>query len=290
MTYSANSFPEDVEEIGNSLRKLDSEKRLRGLLDDKDFLYRIDNLRLMRSLLKDPMLRPKRWDAQSEPWRHESLLSARALKTDQDGIYRISFWSDPDAAWRDLQCRGRYEPHILTRIHKSVVERVFSGWRHEEDDFLPGEASLIWTCCPVDDYGDDFYNGGVPVDLLEVLDDAKWTSWTDATCLLPDQVRLTRQGWQPIGMWTRQGGPVLAFWLVVKLPQDCDSEGKKHWLLLTMDETAQGTLGTENSAIAQVTRDLWTGPLNAISGDISGVMGVHGPNQEDGQERSDKLQ
>lgn len=219
MSYE-QAIEQGVEKMSSPLRRPGSERRLRELLDDRDFLYRVDNLRSMRSLLEDPTLRPKRWDTQSQPWRHESLLAARASKTDQEGIYRISFWSDPDAALRDLQCRGSYEPHLLTRVHKSVVEKIFSGWLHEEDDFLREEASLIWTCCPVDDHGEYFYNGGIPVDQLEVLDGAKWTFWNDATSLLPDRVRLTSQGWQPIGMLTRQGGPVMAYWLVVKLPQD----------------------------------------------------------------------
>jgi hypothetical protein len=239
-----------------------------------DVLYRVDSLRSMRSLITDPILRPRRWDTQQDPWKHKALLEAQTSKTEQQGIYSISFWTDPDAAWRDLQCRGISTTHVLTRVQKSVVQSTFSEWHHEEDDSLQGEAALIWTCRSANDFSTYFYNDGVSVDQFEVLDNNQWVPWNEALNLLPDRVRLTRQGWQPIAMKTTQGGATIAYWMAVRMPDQLKAK-RGHWLLLTLDETARGSLGSDDAAIARVTRDLCMGPLHALHTDLEGIMTLY---------------
>jgi hypothetical protein len=238
------------------------------------FLYRVDRLKSMRSLITDPILRPRRWDTQSDPCTHKALLKAQKSKTEQQGIYSISFWTDPDAAWRDLQCRSIFTNHVLMRVKKSVVQKTFEGWHHEDDDKLSGEAALIWTCCSTNDFGPYFYNDGVSIDQFEVLENNQWAPWNEALNLLPDRVRLPRQGWQPIGMLTSQGGAAMAYWMVIRMPDQSKAE-RSHWLLLTLEETARGSLGSETAAIERVTRDLCMGPLHALHTDLEGVMTLY---------------
>jgi len=49
-------------------------------------------------------------------------------------------------------------------------------------------------------------------------------------------------------MNTQQGGPILGYWKVLPAPR---KDGHlTHWLLLTLDEHARGTLGSEDDALA----------------------------------------
>jgi len=242
-----------------------------------NFYYRVDSAINLRKLSGETEFRPKRWDTTDNAWPHRSLLAAKAALRHSHGIFRISFWQSHVPAERDLRSREVYEPHLMLRIARSAVIRAFNGWAIEEDDFLPGEADLIWTAQATDSDSSSLFNAqGVPLHNFEVWNDERlrWEPWRLADALAPDCVRLGATGWQPIGLNTRQGGPVLAYWKITP-PRPSVSIGPACWLLMMLDENSRGTLGSEAEAITEAVILLANGPLGALQPSQFGVLTVH---------------
>lgn len=186
----------------------------------------------------------------------------------------MSFWrrlSDADA---DLRTRGTVSPHLLLRARRNAVEQAFKGWSFEEDDFLPGQADLIWSAQPVLDVDSRFGATGVPLSSFEVWEPSAqaWRPWHAAPSLCPDTTRLPAAGWQPLALRTTFG-PVLGFWKV--LPAPVDAVGPRFWLLLTLDDTAPGSLGSQNNAIATALQPVMLGPLAKFCPSELGVLTVY---------------
>lgn len=241
---------------------------------DPDFYYRVDALQGLRALRSETHFRPKRWDKQTHPWQHRSLLSALQSKSDDQGIYRASFWINEQSALQDLRTRGSMAPHLLLRIRRTTVAQNLQGWHVEEDDFLEGQAALIWRCCPENDHGDHHFSGGIPLEEIDVsLDGQAWYPWMMAEPLLPNGVRMARIGWQPAAVRTRQGGRVVCHWQLVQAPGSW--ENPKPWCLVTLDEESRGTLGGETEAVAQLAEQLLPGPLSAVAEELAGVLTIH---------------
>lgn len=186
-----------------------------------------------------------------------------------DAIYRISFWENQGEARADLAARGFCTPHVMMRVSRASVAKALEGWTFGDDDFLSQRAALIWQCRSRK--GEIFCDQGIPVEQFEVWESNGWRPWTQAESLLPDRARLTRVGWQPLSVVTRQG-PVIAYWCIVQLvPHDSDSQ----WVLLTLDNSYPGTLGGEYDAVNQVANLLLTNQLCMVAPFVGGILTVH---------------
>ncbi len=215
---------------------------------DDPYYYRVDAALSLRKMQRASVFLPVRWDADPRQFRHASLVSAQSTLADGDGIFRMSFWQRRDTGDRDLRRRGSCDSHILLRVKRHTVARALVDWRIEEDDGLPGEADLIWAVRRVDDPDDGFSTVGVPLCEFEVFDPASghWHSWYDAPALLPDHVRLPAAGWFPVVLRTTHGAG-LGYWKVLRAHL---ASGPAFWLLLTLDDTSRGTLGSQDEAVA----------------------------------------
>ena len=240
------------------------------------YYYRVDSASALRRLSDASEFLPKRWDCTARPWPHKSLIAARGSLPDGHGIFRLSFWQRKEPALQDLAMRGLHEPHIMVRISRTAVQQALRGWNFEEDDFLPGEADLIWSVhASTGAQSETFSRVGVPLRDFDVWNaaDCSWQPWHEASPLLPDSSRMGAMGWFPIAMRTRQGGPVLAYWKLLPTPRW--RSGPTHWLLLTLDEFARGTLGSEDGAITIAVRQLADGPLGSLGPSELAVLTVH---------------
>ncbi len=232
---------------------------------DDDYYYRVDSSIALRKIFGASDFLPKRWDSAAQPWPHKSLVAAQSALPEGHGIFRMSFWQRREPAERDLRARGHYQPYLMLRVRRTAVRRALVGWSFEEDDYLRGEADLIWSVHSAP-HGNasSFGARGVPLREFEVWNGMAhgWQPWHGASALLPDSARLAPLGWQAITMRTRRGGPVLAYWKVV--PAAANAGVPAYWLLLTLDECSQGSLGSDDDAVTSVVRRLSSGPLSAL--------------------------
>lgn len=160
------------------------------------------------------------------------------------------------------------------RVSREAVRETLKEWSVEEDDFLRGDAVLIWSSRAVDDHPGGFFNGGIPLNTFEVWEGGSWRHWDDALQAVPDKVRMIRQGWQPIVMTTRQGS-ALGYWTLVACSQAFQMKTHVgHWLVLVLDEDARGSLGGEARCVAAVAQDLF-GSSASGHGWLAGVLTVH---------------
>lgn len=219
----------------------------------------------------DDLFRPARWDHGGSPWPHRALLTEAKRKAPGEAIYRMSFWINEHQARRDFASRHAWEPHTLLRVARLHVAHALEGWNFDVDDALPGQADLIWhrgAACE-----GRFFAGGVPVEQFEVWEGMQWRPWSSAHAVEPDCVRMARIGWQPVGLVTRQGGPVVAYWQLV--PHRSAAADTALWILLTLDDRSRGTLGGEDHAVWQTIDLLLPGPLRHVAGSLGGLLTIH---------------
>ena len=235
----------------------------------------MDSALSLRKLQSAGAFLAARWDIGETPWPHVSLLEARQSLVDGHGIFRLSFWQRLEAAERDLATRGFHEPHLMLRVPRSEVHRALVGWTCEEDDFLPGQADLLWATRMVEDHDVSLSNQGVPLSAFEVWEPrrATWQPWYEADRLLPDSTRMPAAGWAPITVQLKDGDVALAYWKV--LPSAIPDSSPAFWVLLNLGDTSRGTLRSQDAAIADVARRLVDGPVAAVDLTDLGVLTIY---------------
>lgn len=240
----------------------------------EDFFYRVDAHMGVRTIRRDTMLRPKRWDTRDRH-PHVDLIAADARRKADQAIYRLSLWRTLKDGLQDWRTRSSEHAMVLMRVPRTAVQRSLKGWTFAEDDHLDGRAELIWTVGSVDEDRDDFYVGGVPLDDVDVFDDStgRWLPWHDSPATLADAARLTAAGWSPVALDTRQGGAGMAYWQAV--PEFAHRpSGCRYWCLITLDDNMPGTLGGEDAALTRVMHHLLPGPLRELAHRFAGVLTV----------------
>lgn len=238
---------------------------------DPDYYFRVDTHHGLRAMCEDALFRPAHWQARSSQWQHPALVTAAEDMPDSEEIYRISFWINEQEACKDLAARGRHCPHVMLRIPRHRVAEALGGWTFDQDEALPGQADLIWQRTAR--AGERFWDRGLPVEHLEVLEGNGWLPWPLAGATQPDDVRMAGVGWQPLALVTRQGGAVVAYWrMVLHHPTGVSPEP---WCLITLDERSRGTLGGETGAVQQAANLLLAGPLQPVAGHLGGLLTVY---------------
>lgn len=253
-----------------------AEARFWAAVDDRDatqpdeYFYRVDSHHSVRAIRRDPVLRPRRWDAKDR-FPHEELTEADRGKRQGQAVFRLSFWRTLAPAITDWRDRSSQHAMILMRVRRSAVRQALAGWTFTDDDHLQ-HAELIWKVGTVEEDLNDFYAGGVPLEQVEVFDSGtgRWSGWHHSAATVPDRVRVPAIGWSPIAIQTRQG-PGIAYWSAVPAPAP-SADGAAFWCLLTLDEEAPGTLGSENLAITRVMAQLLNGPLRELARSRVGVL------------------
>lgn len=239
-------------------------------LSKPDYYYRVDSLTGLRSVSRDAVFRPARWQHEGKPWPHVALIEAAQDIPDAEAIYRLSFWVGEAEARTDLAQRGRLEPHGMMRVRREAVASALPNWNFHEDDFLRGRADLIWA--RRQRAGDTFFDGGVSLEDFELLEDDRWVPWPFARSAQPDSSRLAGAGWLPLALRARYG-PVIAYWRTATLARSGDEP--QRWILLTLEEGSGRTLGSETDAVQQALHLLLSGPLYMAEGSIAGLLTVH---------------
>lgn len=236
------------------------------------FFYRVDALAGVRTIRRQPFLRPARWDT-GDRYPHVELLEADRTRTPHQGIFRLSLWRTLDVAIRDWRTRASEHPMVLMRMLRTVVRDRLHEWTFAEDDHLDGNAELIWKVGGIDEDLNGFHVGGVPLDELEVFDShtGSWTRWHDSPDTRLDAERLSAVGWSPIAIETRQGGSGTAYWAAIPELSHRPTE-RGYWCVITLDESVPGTLGGEQAALSRVMEQLLHGPLCQLSGSVAGVL------------------
>lgn len=239
-----------------------------------EFFYRVDSLMGVRTIRRDTLLRPRRWDT-GDRHPHVELLAADERRAPHQAIFRLSFWRTFKDGVQDWRTRASQHPMVLMRVPRGIVHRSLAGWTFAEDDHLAGRAELIWKMGGVEEDSNDFHVGGVLLDHVEVFDAStgRWAPWHASAATVADSARLAASGWSPIAIDTRQGGAGMAYWHVVPefahRPADC-----RYWCLITLDENMPGTLGGENAALTRVMWHLLPGPLRELAHCLAGVLTV----------------
>lgn len=237
---------------------------------DPDYYFRVDAHVGLRNACGDTLFRPARWPHDGTGWKHAELIAAAANIPTSEAIYRISFWVNEHEARNDLTARGWLQPHVMLRVSRASVAQALDGWTFGVDDFLPGQADLIWR--RTERAGDRFFDGGIPMDCFEVWESHGWRPWHQAEAVQPDGVRLARAGWQPLALLARQG-PVMAHWCtVLHRPPGAPPEP---WCLLTLDERSPGSLGSNTAAVQQAAELLLDGPLRMVAHHLGGLLTIH---------------
>ena len=210
-----------------------------------EYRYRIDSLRGLQGM-RD-CLRARRWG----DFPHRSLIAARRGLPGDHGIYRLSFWRSLEIAQAHLLRLGNRQ--LVTRVRHATVMRYMSGWTHEEDDHLPGQADLIWKVAPLTDEVEGFHRDGIPLSELEVLHNCCWTPWHECQLLWPEALRLQSMGWSPHWLSSPHAWPRRIFWkLELAAPV-------APWpvLVLLQDRQAGGLhLANDDAGMHQLLREL----------------------------------
>lgn len=238
-----------------------------------DYYYRVDSWCALRRLdAEDGFFRPRRWDSHSRPWPHDSLLKSRKTLESGQGIYRISFWRTLKPALNDLCERNKgLERYLMLRIPKQIVREILKDWSFENDDYLPNDADLIWRVDSVDGSEESFYKEGIDLVYFEVSQNGeRWQGWGQANELLPDRVRLSPFGWQPVLLKTKQANAIVTAYWCALTSHKCNGI-KGTWYLVTLDSEAQGNLGNDSNAINSLVEFF---DLNSYATDVESVGGV----------------
>lgn len=239
-----------------------------------DFFYRVDSLMGVRTIRRDALLRPRRWDT-VDRHPHVELLAADERRAPHQAIFRLSFWRTFKDGLHDWRTRAPHHPMVLMRVPRRTVHRSLEGWTFAEDDHLDGRAELIWKLGSADEDRDNFHVGGVSLEHIDVFDanTGRWEPWHASAATIADSARLVACGWSPIAIDTRQGGAGVAYWHVIPefahRPVDC-----RYWCLFTLDENMPGTLGGETAALTRVMWHLLSGPLRELAHCLAGVLTV----------------
>jgi hypothetical protein len=260
----------------NTIAEAQFWRQIHDVEDDQpdDFFYRVDSLMGVRTIRRDTLLRPRRWDT-SDRHPHVDLLAADAQRAPHQAIFRLSFWRALKDGFQDRRTRSSQHAMVLMRVPRRTVHSSLPGWTFAEDDHLSGRAELIWKLGEDDEERDGFHIGGVALEHFEVFDlgTGRWEPWNESEATLPDSVRLAAVGWYPIAIATNQGGAGMAYWHVAPesphRPADCP-----YWCLVTLDENMPGTLGGEDAALARIMSYLMPGPLRELASHLRGVLTV----------------
>lgn len=194
-----------------------------------EYLYRVDRIEPSRRLTD--FLSPRVWDG----FPHKSLIQAQASVGPDDVIARISFWRSEILA-RKNGFTSHANTHILIRVRRDYVERVFNGWHFEDDDCIPNRALLVWDVVARSDIDGDFLNRGLDLKELEVLDGGRWLPWLDSLQLRPLQHRLRTLGWQSCFIPDRNLSLRSIAWIEERVPEHPDRTA----LIIALDPQAGG--------------------------------------------------
>ena len=194
-----------------------------------EYLYRVDRLKSARKL--DRYISPAVWDG----FPHRSLCEAQANLSPDEVIARISFWRSEVIA-RKRGFASMVNDHILIRVRRDYVERVFHDWDFEDDDRLPNQAWLLWSAVPKADTDGNFLNRGLELSHLEVFDSGRWVPWREAVVLRHLVHRLRSQGWQDCLVPDAKASLRAVAWTEERMPGSAD----RSVLLLAFDPQAGG--------------------------------------------------
>ena len=200
---------------------------------DRHF-YRVDSFFALRKISSDTFFRPVRWSSDSYGIPHKALCKAETALENQS-IYRICFWFTRERALSDFHNRDCQTPRLLLRIPRSSVVKALYGWQFDDDDFLPGDATLIWNALP--GLG-EYCPIGIPLKEFEIWDGESWESWESAKALQPDTIRMAEIGWSPISTRTIFNELINAHWCVIG-----------SYCLICADSCHQSSLGGNHKAI-----------------------------------------
>lgn len=184
-----------------------------------DYIYRYDSW-LSHMKLHGDMLRARFWSTKErDSWKHEPLLAAEKELTNGEGLFRISFWKNLDAAvnWMGAGVLHWTELHVLQRV--CADHPFFAAFHKVDDDFLTDTAWLYWQKVqrnPEQEWSSE----GIPKSDIEVLDfDGQWRRFSESAIMETSHIRLSQLSFRPHYFTTHFGRPEVVYWRTIILPQ-----------------------------------------------------------------------